>query len=57
MSLVGALQKQNGLRRLTPGPFSVHADGGIRTHDLLLSRRAALSTELHPHALRKLLVG
>ena len=46
--------KQRSPRRLTLGLQSVRAPGGIRTHDLSLSQRIALSAELQTHAERNL---
>jgi hypothetical protein len=40
--------------RLTAGPLSVRAAGRIRTNDLPLSQKAALSAELQRHASRNL---
>lgn len=44
------LSNTNGPSRLTVGPFGVRTAGGIRTRDLTLSQKVALSAELQPYA-------
>ena len=43
-------KEKNGSRLPIREPFGVRMTGGIRTHDLPLSHREALSAELQPHA-------
>ena len=44
---------QSGLTRRTVRPLSVRTAGGIRTRDLQVRQKAALSTELQRYARRK----